>query len=61
MHLGGALGTDPAFGKKIRGLKVTADALPHYVERLLRNYQAGRADGEQFASWVRRADESLLT
>jgi len=60
VHLGGSLGTDPAFGRKLRGLKVTADALPDYVERLLRSYQASRADGEQFASWVRRADERLL-
>jgi sulfite reductase (ferredoxin) len=60
VHLGGSLGADPAFGRKIRGLKVTADALPDYVERLLRAYQADRANGEQFASWVRSADESLL-
>ena len=60
VHLGGSLGTDPSFGRKLRGLKVSADALPDYVERLLRSYLAGRADGEQFASWVRRADEGLL-
>jgi sulfite reductase (ferredoxin) len=60
VHLGGSLGADPAFGRKIRGLKVTADALPDYVERLLRSYVNDRADGEQFAAWVRRADESLL-
>jgi sulfite reductase (ferredoxin) len=61
VHLGGSLGADPAFGRKIRGLKVTADALPDYVERLLRSYVKDRADGEQFAAWVRRADEELLT
>jgi len=61
VHLGGSLGADPAFGRKIRGLKVTAEALPDYVERLLRAYEKDRADGEQFAAWVRRADESLLT
>jgi sulfite reductase (ferredoxin) len=61
VHLGGSVGADPAFGRKIRGLKVTADALPDYVERLLRSYVKHRSDGEQFASWVRRADERLLT
>jgi sulfite reductase (ferredoxin) len=60
VHLGGSLGTDPSFGRKLRGLKVSADGLPDYVERLLRNYLADRSDGEQFASWVRRADEGLL-
>jgi sulfite reductase (ferredoxin) len=60
VHLGGSLGADPGFGRKLRGLKVTADALPDYVERVLRNYLADRADGEQFAAWARRADEKLL-
>jgi len=60
VHLGGSLGADPAFGRKLRGLKLSADTLPDYVERLLRSYQADRADGERFASWVRRADERLL-
>jgi hypothetical protein len=31
------------------------------VEQLLRNYQADRAGGEPFATWVRRADEALLS
>jgi sulfite reductase (ferredoxin) len=61
VHLGGSLGTDPSFGRKLRGLKVTADGLTDYVEQLLRSYQADRADGEEFAAWVRRADEKLLT
>jgi sulfite reductase (ferredoxin) len=61
VHLGGSLGTDPSFGRKLRGLKVTAEGLTDYVERLLRGYQADRTDGEEFAAWVRRADEKLLT
>jgi sulfite reductase (ferredoxin) len=60
VHLGGSLGTDPAFGRKLRGLKVTADGLPDYVERVLRNYLADRTEGEQFSTWARRADEGLL-
>jgi sulfite reductase (ferredoxin) len=60
VHLGGSLGVDAGFGRKLRGLKVTAAELPDYVERVLRNYTADRADGEQFATWVRRADESLV-
>jgi sulfite reductase (ferredoxin) len=61
IHLGGSLGTDAGFGRKLRGLKVGADALPDYVERVLRNYLADRTDGERFAAWSRRADEHLLT
>ena len=37
------------FGRKLRGLKTTADELPEYVERLARRYLAGRSEGETFA------------
>jgi sulfite reductase (ferredoxin) len=60
VHLGGSLGDDPAFGRKLRGLKVTSAGLTDYVERILRNYRDDRAEGESFATWVRRADEALL-
>jgi sulfite reductase (ferredoxin) len=60
VHLGGAIGADSGFGRKLRGLKVRADELPDYIERVLRNYQADRSDGERFATWVRRADEALV-
>ncbi|MFH8289534.1 nitrite/sulfite reductase [Streptomyces sp. NPDC018059] len=61
VHLGGALGLDAGFGRKVRGLKVTADELPDYVERVLKRFQAQRADGERFATWAARADEEALT
>jgi sulfite reductase (ferredoxin) len=60
VHLGGAIGEDSGFGRKVRGLKVRTADLPDYVERVLRNYQQDRTDGERFATWVRRADESLI-
>ena len=61
VHLGGALGLDPGFGRKVRGLKVTAEELPAYVERLVRSYLAGREPGERFATWATRADEEVLS
>jgi sulfite reductase (ferredoxin) len=65
IHLGGGLslasGQSAGFGRKLRGLKTTADQLPEYVERVARHYLAGRASGETFAQWVSRADESELT
>ncbi|MEV0125688.1 nitrite/sulfite reductase [Streptomyces sp. NPDC050703] len=61
VHLGGALGLDAGFGRKVRGLKVTADELPDYVERLLKRFQAEREDGERFATWAARAGEEALT
>ncbi|HVV77443.1 MAG TPA: nitrite/sulfite reductase [Mycobacteriales bacterium] len=60
VHLGGALGYDAGVGRKLRGLKVTADELPDYIERVLRNYLKDREEGERFATWVRRADEELV-
>ena len=48
---GRVTGTERGFGRELRGLKVTADGLTDYVERLLRDYQTDRAAGEQFASW----------
>ncbi|MFP5336159.1 MAG: nitrite/sulfite reductase [Actinomycetes bacterium] len=61
VHLGGALGLDPGFGRKVRGLKVSADELPEYVERLVRRYLGGRGPGERFAAWAARADEEELS
>ncbi|MGX1116980.1 sulfite reductase (ferredoxin) [Streptomyces ambofaciens] len=61
VHLGGALGLEPGFGRKVRGLKVTAEELPDYVERVLKRYQADREDGERFATWAARASEEALS
>ncbi|AQS66906.1 sulfite reductase SirA [Streptomyces pactum] len=61
VHLGGALGLEPGFGRKVRGLKVTAEELPDYVERVLKRYQAEREDGERFATWAARAPEEALS
>src|SRR5215467_5791591 len=64
VHLGGGLGLStaeqPGFGRKLRGLKTTADGLPAYVERLARRYADARRDAETFAAWVARADEEAL-
>ena len=42
VHLGGGLGLDAGFGRKLRGHKVTADELPDYVERVVRAFDDGR-------------------
>ncbi|MGV9314224.1 nitrite/sulfite reductase [Streptomyces sp. NPDC003691] len=61
VHLGGALGLEPGFGRKVRGLKVTSEGLPDYVERVLRRFQEEREDGERFATWAARASEEALS
>ena len=60
VHLGGGLGLDPAFGKKLRGHKVTSAGLDDYVTAVVHAYLADRQDGESFQAWVLRADELLL-
>lgn len=60
VHLGGGLGLDAGFGRKLRGHKVTASELSDYVERVVRNYLKERSAGERFAQWVQRADEADL-
>ncbi|GAA4844096.1 nitrite/sulfite reductase [Kitasatospora terrestris] len=61
VHLGGALGLEAGFGRKVRGLKVTSAGLPDYVERVLTRYQDDRKDGERFAQWAARASEEQLS
>ncbi|MEW2490520.1 nitrite/sulfite reductase [Streptomyces sp. NPDC048411] len=61
VHLGGALGLEAGFGRKVRGLKVTSAELPDYVERVLGRFQAEREDGERFATWAARASAESLS
>ncbi|MDP9841238.1 nitrite/sulfite reductase [Streptosporangium lutulentum] len=60
VHLGGSLGVNPGFGRKVRGLKATAEELPDYVERVVTNFEKQKDEGETFADWVQRADEADL-
>ncbi|MFE9646133.1 nitrite/sulfite reductase [Streptomyces sp. NPDC006365] len=61
VHLGGALGLEAGFGRKVRGLKVTSEELPDYVERVLKRFEAEREEGERFATWAARASEEALS
>jgi sulfite reductase (ferredoxin) len=64
IHLGGSVaggdGSDSGFGRKVRGLKTTAEELPDYVERVLRRFSEAREPGESFARWAARASEEEL-
>lgn len=60
VHLGGALGLDAGFGRKLRAHKVTGEQLPDYVEKLSRTFLEQRDADESFAHWVARADEEVL-
>ncbi|MGV9827259.1 MULTISPECIES: nitrite/sulfite reductase [unclassified Gordonia (in: high G+C Gram-positive bacteria)] len=60
VHLGGSLGQDAGFGRKLRQHKVVSTELGDYIERVVRNFVAQREDGERFAQWAVRADEEAL-
>ncbi|WP_313676844.1 nitrite/sulfite reductase, partial [Mycolicibacterium sp.] len=60
VHLGGSLGLDSNFGRKLRQHKVTSAELGDYIERVVRNFIAQREQGERFAQWAVRADEEAL-
>lgn len=60
VHLGGSLGLDSAFGRKLRQHKVTSAELGDYIERVVRNFVKHRDGGERFAQWAVRAEEADL-
>ncbi|MEJ5945940.1 nitrite/sulfite reductase [Pseudokineococcus basanitobsidens] len=64
VHLGGGLASadreEAGLGRTVRGLKVTADDLVDYVDRVVRRYADERDGDETFAVWAHRADEEAL-
>jgi sulfite reductase (ferredoxin) len=64
VHLGGGLANsdreDPGLGRTVRGLKVSAEELPAYVERVVRSFVDSRDKGETFSAWAKRSDEQAL-
>jgi sulfite reductase (ferredoxin) len=60
VHLGGHLGTDRAFGRKVRGVKVLGNELGPYVETIVRRYTSSRRGDDTFASFVNRLTDAEL-
>lgn len=60
VHLGGSLGLDSGFGRKLRQHKVLSTELGDYIERVVRNFVAQREADERFAQWTLRAAEEDL-
>ncbi|NLH70520.1 MAG: nitrite/sulfite reductase [Brooklawnia sp.] len=64
VHLGGGLASadreEAGLGRTLRGLKITAEQMPDYVERITRRFATDREPGESFAHWAHRADEEAL-
>ena len=58
VFLGGALGSDARFNRRIK--RVTAEEVPETIKKLTETYAATRQGEETFAQWVeRQSDEEL--
>ncbi len=66
VHLGGGLASadrdEAGLGRTVRGLKVPADGIADYTERVVKRFLADRdeASDETFAHWAHRAEEEDL-
>ena len=60
VHLGGKVGLKPGFGRKLRGNNVFSEDVGDYVVRVVENFKEQREVGEEFSSWVARAEEEAL-
>ncbi|OFS18380.1 nitrite/sulfite reductase [Corynebacterium sp. HMSC27B11] len=60
VHLGGKVGLEPGFGHKLRGNNVFSEDVGDYVVRVVENFKEQREAGEEFSSWVARAEEEAL-
>jgi sulfite reductase (ferredoxin) len=61
VHLGGGLGENARFARRLKGARLPAEEAADYVEALLRRYRDTRHPGEAFSAWVQRVEESLLS
>jgi sulfite reductase (ferredoxin) len=56
VHLGGHLGEPRAFGRKVKGLRLRADELSSFAERVLRVYTSQRNGHRTFGEWINSLD-----
>ena len=60
VHLGGSLGGQAQLARKTRNLRVEANELTDYVERVTGRFLDQRSGDESFAAWAHRVDEEEL-
>jgi sulfite reductase (ferredoxin) len=60
VHLGGHLGEPHAFGRKVRGVRLRADELSSFAERIVRLYGAQRNGHPSFGAWLNSLDDKQL-
>jgi sulfite reductase (ferredoxin) len=62
VHLGGGMGDEASFGRKVKGVRVFAEDAADYVETLVKRYRGRRGPEEpSFTDFVRGMDDDELT
>ena len=60
VHVGGHLGKNYAFGRKVPKVRLRADELPAFVERMIRTYQSQKNGHATFGEWATSIDVTEL-
>ncbi len=60
VHLGGTMGDGPAFGRKVKGVKIYAEDAADYIETLLKRYRMERDGHRSFSEFVGSLDDEAL-
>ncbi|HTR73386.1 MAG TPA: hypothetical protein VMG80_07295, partial [Solirubrobacteraceae bacterium] len=62
LHIGGRLGAEAGFGRRVSSKAIPADDARYAVERIVRAWKGERAPGETFSSWAdNQADARLAS
>ncbi len=60
VHLGGGMGAEAAFGRKVKGVKIYAEDAADYLETLVKRYRQQRGDQDSFGSYVNGLDDEQM-
>lgn len=60
VHLGGGMGDDAGFGRKVKGVKVFAEDSADYLATLVTRYRRDHSEGDTFRSYVAALDADQL-
>ncbi len=60
LHIGGHLGEDSGFGRRVSSKAMPADEMKYAVERIVRAYAAERGVDDVFADWSQRQSDARL-
>ena len=60
LHIGGHLGEDAGFGRRVSSKALPADGIKYVVERIVRAYAAERPADGRFSEWAAAQSDARL-